>query len=162
MEPPGALFCSECGAFMLDVEKTAPETMIQHPFAESWGKGEEPPLLGQDMNPTLDAENITFVIPGSGRRVRMALDKDIQIGRADPATDVRPELDLTSDGGADLGVSRAHATISPSDEGVVLIDRESTNGTVLNGYRIPAELPYPLHNGDELRFGQLLVHVFLE
>jgi pSer/pThr/pTyr-binding forkhead associated (FHA) protein len=73
-----------------------------------------------------------------------------------------PELDLTKDRGSDFGVSRLHASIQASNRGVVLIDLGSTNGTLLNNYRLPPDLPYPLHNGDEIRFGRLLVHVFFE
>jgi pSer/pThr/pTyr-binding forkhead associated (FHA) protein len=43
----------------------------------------------------------------------------------------------------------------------MLIDLESTNGTLLNNYRLSPHEPYPLHSGDEIRFGDLLVHLFL-
>lgn len=118
--------------------------------------------MGQDVARAVTAERITFVIPNSGRRIVLPLDQQIRIGRADPSVSLYPEVDLTADGGAEFGVSRLHATISVADEGPVIVDMNSTNGTMLNNFAIPSDLPYALHNGDELRCGDLLIHIFLE
>ena len=159
-EPTGALYCSECGAFLLETEDEAAGAQL--PFTDALTPPSAPTLVGQESQPMTEAQKITFVIPSSGRRVKRSLDQDIRIGREDPTTGHTPELDLTQDEGGVYGVSRFHAVIRRSGEGVVLIDRDSTNGTLLNGYRLPPDLPYPVHSGDEVRFGQLLVHVFLE
>ena len=156
---PGALYCNECGASLLTEGGEAREA---HPFLEKGAKLGRPRLVGQEINPTLEVEKITFVVPTSGRRLQLSLENQIRIGRADPSAGHEPELDLTGDDGAEEGVSRYHAVIRVFGEGVVIVDQESRNGTFLNGYRLPPELPYPLHSGDEIRFGQLLVHVFLE
>ncbi len=160
-EPSGALYCTECGAFLLDEDAGGGGELL--PFAtDELIPTQNPMLLGQDMEPTVGAERITFVIPSSRRQVAMDIKETIYIGRADPANNYHPELDLSEDGGAEHGVSRRHAVIESSPEGVVIVDKGSTNGTLLNNYRLPPELPYPLHNGDEVKFGQLLVHIFLE
>lgn len=156
----GTLYCDECGAFLLE-ESNEPDGS-EHPFTHVPNVSAKPILLGQDVASAVTAERITFVIPNSGRRVTLALAPPIRVGRADPTASLYPEVDLTADGGAEFGVSRLHATISHTDEGPVIIDENSTNGTLLNSYAIPSQLPYPLHDGDELRFGDLLVHVFLE
>ncbi|MDX1663843.1 MAG: FHA domain-containing protein [Candidatus Promineifilaceae bacterium] len=155
---PGALYCNECGASLLGNG----EMREAQPFVEKEAEMDRPRLVGQEMNPTVEAEQITFFIPFSGRRIRLPLQPQIRIGRTDPSAGHEPELDLTDDGGVGGGVSRCHADIQFSGEGVVIIDRDSTNGTYLNGYRLPPELPYPLHSGDEIRLGELLVHVFIE
>jgi pSer/pThr/pTyr-binding forkhead associated (FHA) protein len=118
--------------------------------------------VGQELNPVSAVSHITVVIPASGRRISLQLDDEIQVGRRDPAHNHFPALDLTEDQGSLLGVSRVHALIQASLEGVVLVDQGSANGTYLNGYQLPPQLPYLLHSGDEVRFGQLLVHFFLE
>lgn len=159
-EPQGALFCSECGAFLLPTVED--EDGAKLPFTDALTPPTAPILVGQETNPATEAQKITFLIPSSGRRIRMDLDQEIQIGRADPNAQHYPELDLTEDQGDAHGVSRLHALIRRSDEGVVLIDDSSTNGTLLNGYQLPPDLPYPIHSGDEVRFGQLLVHIFLD
>lgn len=159
IEPSGAIFCSECGAYLVDRQQTNVNKM---PFTDSLADPEQPSLWGQELQQSVEASNVTFLIPSSGRRIKLALDDAIHIGRADPAKNNYPELDLTTDNGAEYGVSRQHAAVMLSHQGVVITDKNSTNGTILNNYRLPPDLPYPLHSGDELRFGYLLVHVFLD
>jgi hypothetical protein len=158
-EVEGALFCSECGASMMESSEQA---TAQLPFSDSLTDPVPPSLLGQDLAAVAEARKVMFVIPSSGRRVNLTLNEEVRVGRADPSQNAQPELDLTEDKGAELGVSRLHASIQASSRGVVLVDLGSTNGTLLNNYRLPPDLPYPLHNGDEIRFGRLLVHVFFE
>ncbi len=158
-EMEGALYCSECGNSLL---KTREQATAQLPFSDSLSDPVPPSLLGQDFGAVSEAKRVMFVIPSSGRRVILDLDDEIRVGRNDSTRDLMPELDLTKDRGSDFGVSRLHASIQTSNRGVVLIDLGSTNGTLLNNYRLPPDLPYPLHNGDEIRFGRLLVHVFFE
>lgn len=160
LQMAGTLYCDECGAFLLD--KTTEPDGSEHPFTQISTATAGPALVGQQSKSETTAERITFVIPHSGRRITLSLDEQIRIGRADPTVSLYPEVELTGDGGAEFGVSRLHATISRGDEGPVIVDMNSTNGTMLNEYALPADLPYPLHSGDELRFGDLLVHIFLE
>lgn len=160
LEPSGALFCSECGTLLLPDYAVGQGAPL--PFTDALESPATPGLVGQELNPVWEVSQVTAVIPASGRRILLALEDEIHVGRSDPANDHFPELDLTEDQGSALGVSRVHALIRCSSEGIVLIDEESANGTFLNGYHLPPQLPYPLHSGDEVRFGRLLVHFFLE
>ena len=179
----GALFCDACGAFLLEresspaagAEESSPKTMVPvapmpalprsgsepSPFADDSDLTPPPALVGQDMMASVEARQLTFVIPTSGRRHSVEIKDEIRVGRTDQAANYFPELDLTVDDGVHKGVSRRHAVIQRSSRGILLVDLNSTNGTSLNNFRIPPDLPYPLNNGDEIRFGQLLVHVFL-
>lgn len=159
-EPSGALYCGECGHFLLERAEGQAEAPL--PFTDALSSPTVPSLIGQEMEHENAASMITVVIPSSGRRIRLPLDHEIQIGRSDSTHGYLPELDFTEDQGSALGVSRRHAVIQPTPEGILLIDEGSTNGTYLNGYHLPPQLPYPLHSGDEVRFGRLLVHIFLE
>lgn len=159
-ELPGTFYCTECGAFLLEDREEPDGT--EHPFTTVPASVTEPILLGQDVEQAVQAEKIILVIPSSGRRLKLALDQEIRVGRADPAAANYPQVDLTEEDGAELGVSRRHAAIRSTEEGIIIEDLGSTNGTMLNHYRLPTNLPYPLRSGDELRFGDLLVHVFLE
>jgi hypothetical protein len=179
----GALFCDACGAFLLEresapaatIEEDSTRTMVPvapmpalpragsepSPFADESDLTPPPALVGQDMAASVEARQLSFVIPTSGRRHTVEIKDEIHVGRADPGSGYLPELDLTVDDGVQKGVSRRHAVIQRSSRGILLVDLNSTNGTSLNNFRIPPDLPYPLNNGDEVRFGQLLVHVFL-
>src|SRR5262249_47189914 len=84
---------------------------------------------------------ITFL---SGTRAGSALDLTgsvVRIGRAEGSTIGTP---------ADRVVSAQHAKIVRLDEGHVLIDLESTNGTYLNGRRVERA---PLRDGDVIGLG---------
>jgi two-component system, cell cycle response regulator len=58
----------------------------------------------------------------------------------------------------DITVSRRHALVSIDSRGVIRIkDDGSTNGTFLNGQRIPAHSPRPLDDGDRIQLGTSVV-----
>lgn len=152
----GALFCSECGGFLL-VEPGKITAVL--PFSDFANRPPPPPLNEEALTPTSSERHITLVVPGSRRRFRLVVQGEINIGRA--SSEYVPQVDLTDDDGAVKGVSRLHAKICSVRDGLVLIDLNSTNGTLLNNFRLPPEEPYPLSSGDEIRFGDLLVHLFL-
>ena len=155
----GTLFCTECGNFIF---QTDPHSTAVLPFSDFAHRPPPPVLEDANLEPAPQAQSITFLIPSSRRRLTLDLDGEILIGRADPGSNHEPELDLTSDEGASKGVSRLHAKIQAFKQGVVLLDLGSTNGTLLNTYRLPPERPYPIKSGDEIRFGDLLVHLFIQ
>ena len=186
-EKAGALFCGECGNFLLD-ERLMPqpksatgpsssregatkittgkqsvlhtkEFKYRPPFAENL-QPPPPNLVGLELGPEVEIQPLIFIIPNSGRRVRLELRNEVLIGRSDPTSSTLPALDLARDNGAQLGVSRIHAMIQKVDRGVTIMDLGSTNGTYLNNYRLPPDLPYALRSGDEVRFSHLLVHIF--
>jgi len=152
----GALFCSECGGFLL---AEAGENTAVLPFSEFANQPPPPPLTEESLTPVNKPKEILLVVPSSRRRFKLVAQNELRIGRA--SSDLVPEVDLTDDDGAEKGVSRLHAKIQIAEEGIMLIDLNSTNGTLLNNYRLSPNEPYPLHSGDEIRFGDLLVHLFL-
>ncbi len=155
----GALFCSECGRFLMEDNLKATDVL---PFSDYSHRPPPPPPEDYRLITVPEGKNITFVIPHSRHRRVMALTGQIRVGRDSSETGDFPELDLTVENGVELGVSRLHATIQWSNHGLVLIDLDSTNGTFLNNYRLPSKRPYPLRSGDEIRFGELLIHVFYD
>ena len=50
-------------------------------------------------------------------------------------------------------ISRRHCQFSRRRDEILVQDLESLNGTFVNGFR--ADLPLPLHDGDELRLGTI-------
>jgi len=157
----GALFCSDCGESLLETE----EPLLFVPNGSDHDPEEAIEALAgpeEDSVPVAERERMTFVIPSTGRRVTMEIDDEIRVGRSDPRHEVQPELDLTQDFGALFGVSRLHASVQASGQGIVLVDLDSTNGTILNNHSLPPNIPYPLQDGDEIHLGRLLVHVFIE
>lgn len=155
----GALFCSECGnlLYQTDAESTA-----VLPFSDFSYRTLLPPLTTQNLPAAATPRTLTLLIPSSRRRLRLTLTKELRVGRADAAANFHPEIDFTQDNGAKYGVSRQHAVFRIYEDGAALVDLHSTNGTLLNGFRLQPERPFPVKSGDEIRFGDLLIHLFVE
>ncbi len=152
----GVLFCNECGGFLL--AETGRITAVL-PFSDFANRPPPPPLTEASLTPADVVRHVTLVVPSSRRRFKLMVQDELRIGRA--SSELVPEVDLTEDDGAEKGVSRLHAKIQSVQAGLVLIDLNSTNGTLLNNHLLPPQQPYPLNSGDEIRFGDLLVHLFL-
>lgn len=77
------------------------------------------------------------------------------IGRADPETRSYPNIDLTAYD-ASVKISRRHAKIYSMDgRNYWIEDLGSFNGTILSGAPVSPRQPQPLHDGDELMFGNI-------
>ena len=153
----GSLFCSECGIILRAYDDHSTGLL---PASGTLPIHTAP--LRQETAESIGADRILVIIPSSGRSVSMAVTKEVQIGRADPGHAYFPELDLSQEMAVEQGVSRLHASIQKTNHGVMLIDRGSTNGTLLNKRRLAADTPYPIQDGDEIRFGKLLVQIYFE
>ena len=81
------------------------------------------------------------------------------IGRRDPGTGQRPDIDLSEYGAYDNGVSRRHATIMLGNRGLLLVDEGSPNGTFLNEERLVPTRPSALKFGDRIRIGRLVLEI---
>lgn len=77
------------------------------------------------------------------------------LGRADPMSAFRPDLDFAPHGAMRHGVSRRHALVRPGDQMLYLIDQNSTNGTWVNGQRLLPGRDFPLTDGDVIELGAL-------
>ena len=53
-------------------------------------------------------------------------------------------------------ISRCHAMLLAKPAGSILIDLESTNGTLVNGTFVPPDTPVSLHDGDMIALGRVI------
>jgi hypothetical protein len=162
-EPAGAIFCSQCSGIM-PLSSWAIE--VELPLLNDWPdpagpqKLAYPSLIGQNLHNETQVKQLRFVIGDHGRTVTLSLDDPILIGRTDPERGIYPKLDLSCEDACECGVSRRHALIEVTDADIVLTDLGSTNGTLLNTFPLPPDLPYSLHNGDRIHIGKLLIQVY--
>lgn len=84
------------------------------------------------------------------------------LGRADPMSAFRPDLDYAPYGAMRFGVSRRHALLRPSKEALYMIDQSSTNGTWVNGQRLLPGQGYQLSDGDIIELGALRMILRIE
>ncbi len=88
--------------------------------------------------------------------------EEFLIGRRDSASGIAPDLDLTALGALDKGVSRLHAALRRGEDVLSIVDLDSANGTYLNGQRLAAHQPRLLRDGDEIRLGKLVMHIYFK
>ncbi len=156
-QPEGALFCSECGISIQEMSRRPTNVL---PFSRGAQLSRLRPLEGHKLVSSSQPQKITFVIPGNRQKLDVEFVNQMRIGRGDEGLDTQPELDLTSYGGMEMGVSRMHAMIQLTDQGFIISDLGSTNGTYLNNNQLTPSLPFLIKSGDEIRFGDFLVHIF--
>ena len=109
------------------------------------------------------SRNDTIIIFVDGQREPLGtvIEKEITIGRGNPGAAPRSYLDLGQYGAFDKGVSRLHARLRRQDKSFVIEDLDSANGTFVNGHSLANQEAYPLKNGDEIRLGDLRMHIYL-
>lgn len=78
---------------------------------------------------------------------------EVTIGRRVGAPQV--DIDLSAHNGLELGVSRVHASMRPTEEALLLYDMGSTNGTFANNVKATADAPLKLKDNDIISFGAL-------
>jgi hypothetical protein len=148
---PGTLFCVQCGTYLpsggpLRTEPLPEQDDVNSACPRHDGSGQATGRHGLKIEVT---------VQNTGRVVLLSADREILVGRLDSAHGIFPELDMTTDGGLEEGVSRRHARIYTRDGTCFVEDLDSTNGSFLNGERITPYLPYAFHDGDVLTFGSL-------
>lgn len=157
----GTLLCARCGAALDAVPSTdgKPTGPLPGPVVSS-SPGVLPAALPDDLA-QIPPGSFALWVASSSRRQIFGMGKEVLIGRLDSARWILPDLELTADGGVEKGVSRQHCRITFRDGLPYVEDLESTNRTYLNNLRLAPRAPYPLHHGDELRLGVLMLRVEL-
>jgi hypothetical protein len=108
-----------------------------------------------DVEPGMIA--LQFV--GKDHPLLIRIEDAITLGRLIPG-EPAPTVDLTSYRAGLLGVSRHHAVIYPSQEGYLIEDLDSANGTWVNERELTPRVPYDLRNRDQVRLGELIFFIF--
>ena len=90
---------------------------------------------------------------GSNEEFYLNRDEETTVGRIDPVTGIRPDVDLTNLD-TQRSVSRRHAKVVHGDGEFSVVEEIGTmNGTFVNGRRIATGVPTKIKDGDRLRFG---------
>jgi hypothetical protein len=97
-------------------------------------------------------------------KVRLKGADPVVLGRHDPAagSDQKPDVDLSSFGAFERGVSRLHAALRLDGSMLMLRDLGSTNGTFVNGQRVTGGGWRVVRDQDELRLGSLTMTLNFE
>jgi len=99
------------------------------------------------------------ILHPANRLERLDLDGDsLVIGRRSPQRPVDLDLGPYDPNGY---VSRQHARLARGPTGLTITDLRSSNGTFLNGSRLPEGVPFHLEHGDIIRMGQVELKLVL-
>lgn len=112
-----------------------------------------------------EIQSLIFLVKGyENNPLKFKLNKrtEIVMGRASDDNILIPDLDLNPYQATELGVSRAHATLTYEDGVLTIADMGSANNTFLNGDQIhPREIRI-VPDGAELRLGKLQIRVIFD
>lgn len=106
-----------------------------------------------------EQREVILVIRGMIERVMIREDQPVKLGRYDVGSKVHGEIDLTTYGAIDRGVSREHAQLHLKEDRLYVTDLGSTNGSFLAGKKLTPNKPEMLRKGDELLLGRLAIQV---
>ncbi|MDZ4767516.1 MAG: FHA domain-containing protein [Chloroflexota bacterium] len=154
----GLLFCEDCGRRLItsDNSPTLPTKKVD----ENFDNFARRPTWGTARFET--EASIVLDIRDSNKPITLKPLDQMIIGRVDSSSPLAPDLDLTPFGALEKGVSRVHAAIFRSEDTLMLVDKGSANGTHLNGQRLVPHQPRVLRNGDEIRLGKMIAHIYFK
>jgi hypothetical protein len=112
------------------------------------------PAASPALRPTAVDSGVRLEAEGESRAFAVS-EGDTLLGRYDPVTDQRPDIDLTD---IDLkrSVSRRHARIVRNGDGYFVTEEVGAlNGTFVNGEKLITGRPHPLAEGDRLSLGMV-------
>lgn len=152
------IFCEDCGRRLTgsDPAATLPTRKVDEGFDNfalrtTWGTARFEPEASVVLHIRDATQPISF----------KPKDQTI-LGRSDTSSATNPDLDLTPYGALEKGVSRVHAAVFRSEDTLMIVDKGSSNGTHLNGQRLVPNQPRVLRNGDEIRLGKLIAHIYFK
>ncbi len=159
--PPGSIFCAECGVQLLTGEMTTQ--------AITTGKVLE--LVGDDAQmaaktvqpapPITDSSWGSLHLLESGQILPLNERDEYTLGRISEGQPVMPDMDLSPFQAYANGVSRLHALLKHDGKRVVIMDLGSANGTYVNGKRLASNSERLINHGDVVALGKLKFQVLV-
>lgn len=159
-EVEGALFCSDCGAQLINVRMMATQDLpssspgLNQPVTER--RGTAPVRTTSSLESCL---SLHFV--ESGQILHLSGRSDYTLGRVTEGQPILPDVDLTPYEAYGQGVSRLHATLKVTSSRVFISDLGSSNGTRVNGQKITPHKEVPLNHGDVVALGKLKIQFLI-
>lgn len=160
----GALYCTECGADLYQLEVSPPTTVLYNSTnLRTSGEQQQQPENQPATPATSLPQAVVFLkIMKTGQTIPLEGGDEFTIGRISGNQPIHPDIDLTPYKAYEGGVSRLHATIKVYEDKVTITDLGSANGTRLNNNKIPAHQPSQIKNEDILAFGKLKTQVLIQ
>ena len=147
--PPAARFCEACGSRLPSAGRATGLACANCGTLALAGD-----RFCDECGAALPASAL-FILEGSGWRVPLPDRAESIVGREDPLSGFRPDVDLSPYQAEAYGVSRRHARLARGEEGYRLEDLGSVNLTYLNDQRLEPGHTVELKDGDRIVIGRL-------
>ena len=154
--PPGAIFCSDCGAQLTAAELSTQSIRTDKVAAAA---GQDAPIAIPKAI-TDDAWGSLHLLE-SGQILPLTDRNEYTVGRVSEGQPVIPDLDLSPYQAYAAGVSRLHALLKRDGKRVVVMDLGSANGTYVNGKRLTPQTERLLSHGDVVALGKFKFQVLI-
>jgi len=94
------------------------------------------------------------ILPLAGRT-------EFTLGRVAEGQPILPDVDLSAYEAYSLGVSRLHAVLKIKPDSICIMDLGSSNGSRVNGQKIPPNQDITLNHADVISLGKFKMQVLL-
>lgn len=157
-EISGALFCSNCATQLV-----YPKSNKTQEISASEAKSGSIQNLQAPSTPQVRLNSwASLHMVESGQFLSLADRNEFTLGRISEGQSILPDVDLTAYNAYSNGVSRLHCVIKRIELKSIVMDLGSSNGTYLNGTRIPPHTETPLNHGDVIGLGKLKIQVLID
>jgi len=116
---------------------------------------------GNSASESVHKKMILFIL-GMVERIDFAITPTVIVGRFDWHLKSPDQLDLSTYGAVERGVSRTHCRLEFIDDQVVVTDLGSANGTYVGEKRLEPNQPFAMKKGEELIVGRLPIQFIAE
>jgi hypothetical protein len=150
-----ARFCAQCGA---PLSATAPRPTGSLYIPRSTGRlAVRNKHVGQ-----LGPNEIAVYVADYDDPLIVSVTHETILGRVNrvPSLTPQPAIDFTAFQAVERGVSRAHAALRRFEDGIAVVDLDSTNGTWVNTQRLPPQTPVLLQNADKVSLAKLTLYIY--
>jgi hypothetical protein len=155
----GAMFCSNCGARLVDLEGISTDNIVKK--QENLMPTQQLEAEPAARRPEAGQPGLSVHVLKTGQHLALFGQEEYTLGRVSDGQSVVPDVDLSPFDGYHEGVSRIHASLKVEVDKVSLIDLNSVNGTAINDEQIPSNEYHELHHGDIITLGKLKLQILL-
>ncbi len=156
--PPGSIFCSECGAQLFAADLTTQN--IRTDKMSDIPVGAFPDVQPPASYASADAWGSIHLMD-SGQILPLANRNEYTLGRISEGQPVMPDIDLSQYNAYANGVSRIHAMIRRDGKRIILMDLGSANGSYVNGKRLTPNTERLVNHGDVIALGKLKFQILI-
>jgi len=157
--PPGSIFCDECGAQLTDPEINTQSIHTSPPVQQA---GFNTPFnTPAPVSVNVDSWGSMHLLD-SGQILPLANRDEFTLGRVSEGQPIMPDVDLSPYQAYAGGVSRLHASIRRNGRRVAIMDLGSANGTYVNGKRLTPNVERLVNHGDVVALGKLKFQILIK